>query len=100
MSGVPAVAFYKTSWPTYLIGKQIVSVPHLAMPNLLAGEEIFPEFVQAAATPDNIARAALALLRDEPRRQALKTRLRKVIASLGGPGAPARAADAIVNLIP
>src|SRR5258708_6713635 len=50
--GVSAVVFYKTSWPTYLIGRQMLNVEYIAMPNLLAGEEIFPEFVQQAATPE------------------------------------------------
>ena len=99
MHGVPALVFYKTSWPTYFIGKQIVSVPYLAMPNLLAGEPVFPEFVQGAATPENLARAALELLRDDTRRQTVKVKLEKVVASLGGPGASARAADAIVSLL-
>lgn len=99
MFGVPAVVFYKTSWPTYFIGKQIVSVPHLAMPNLLAGEEIYPEFVQHTATPENIASAALDLLRDEKRRRDVKAKLAKVIASLGSPGASTRAAEAIVRLL-
>jgi lipid-A-disaccharide synthase len=97
--GVPAVVFYKTSWPTYLIGKQILTVNHIAMPNLLAGEEIFPEFIQTAATPENIARAALELLRDDARRQVVKTKLATIISSLGGPGATARAAEAIVSLL-
>jgi len=96
--GVPAVVFYKTSWPTYLIGRQIVSVKHLAMPNLLAGEEIYPEFIQDAATPENIAQAALALLRDELRQAAVKAKLAGVVASLGKPGAASRAAEAIVSL--
>jgi lipid-A-disaccharide synthase len=97
--GVPAVVFYKTSWPTYCIGRQIVSVKYLAMPNLLAGEEIYPEFVQDAATAENISRAALALLRDESRRVVVKAKLAEVVASLGGPGAAARAADAILSLM-
>jgi lipid-A-disaccharide synthase len=100
MFGVPAVVFYKTSWLTYLIGKQMLNVEYIAMPNLLAGEEIFPEFLQAAATPANIARTALELLRDDPRRRAVKIRLAQVIASLGEPGAAARAADAIARLLP
>lgn len=100
MFGVPSVVFYKTSWPTYLIGKQIINVPFIAMPNLLAGEEIFPEFIQRAATPENISRAALELLRDNARRQAVKTKLAQVIASLGGPGAAGRAADAVLSLLP
>jgi len=99
MFGVPAVVFYKTSWPTYLIGKQLLTVKHIAMPNLLAGEEVLPEFIQAAATPENIARAALVLLRDEKRRQAVKASLANIVASLGGAGAPARAAEAIVSLL-
>ena len=100
MFGVPAVVFYKTSWLTYLIGKQMLNVEYIAMPNLLAGEEIFPEFLQAAATPENIARTALELLRDDQRRRAVKSNLAQVIASLGGPGAAARAADAITKLLP
>jgi len=98
MFGVPAVVFYKTSWPTYLIGKQILNVKYIAMPNLLAGEEIFPEFLQRAATAENLARAALELLRDDARRREVKIKLAQVISSLGGPGATARAAAAIVRL--
>ncbi|MFO1513900.1 MAG: lipid-A-disaccharide synthase [Verrucomicrobiota bacterium] len=98
--GVPAVVFYKTSWPTYVIGKQIVTVKYIAMPNLLADEAIYPEFIQHQATPENISRAALELLRDEKRRGAVQDKLAKIIASLGGPGAAARAAAAIVRLLP
>jgi lipid-A-disaccharide synthase len=100
MFGVPAVVFYKTSWLTYLIGRQLLNVKYIAMPNLLAGEEIYPEFIQRAATPTNIARAALDLLRDDARRRVVKTRLAQVVASLGGPGAPTRAAEAIVRVLP
>ena len=99
MFGVPAVAFYKVSWLTYLILKPIVDVPHVAMPNLLAGEEVFPEFIQQAATPENLSRAALEFLRDGARRQAVIAELGQIIASLGPPGATARAARAIVSLL-
>jgi lipid-A-disaccharide synthase len=97
--GVPAVVFYKTSWPTYVIANQLITVKYLAMPNLLAGEAIYPEFIQNDATPENISRAALELLRDEARRKTVKTKLAQVIGSLGGAGAPERAAAAIVSLL-
>jgi lipid-A-disaccharide synthase len=100
MFGLPAVVFYRTSWPNYFIGKQIVDVKYLAMPNLLAGEEIFPEFIQPAATPENIARAALELLNDPTRRETVKLKLTKVVAALGDRGATTRAADAITSLRP
>ncbi len=97
--GVPAVTMYKTSWATYEIGKRIVKVKSLTMPNLLADEEVFPEFIQNAATAENISRAALELLQNDSRRQSLKAKLAKIVASLGGPGASRRAAVAIANLL-
>jgi lipid-A-disaccharide synthase len=97
--GVPAVVFYKTSPATYFAGKQLVKVKYLAMPNLLADEPLFPEFVQGAATAENLAGAAIELLRDEKRRAAIKARLSETIASLGPPGATRRAAQAIIRLL-
>jgi lipid-A-disaccharide synthase len=96
--GVPTVTLYKTSWSTYQIGKRIVKVKWLTMPNILADEEIYPEFVQDAAMAENIAGAALELLQNEPRRMQIKKRLAQVVSSLGGHGATARAATAILNL--
>jgi lipid-A-disaccharide synthase len=98
--GVPTVAIYRTSWIEYQIGKLIVTVRYAAMPNLLADKEIFPEFIAFMATPGNIARAALDLLRNPQRRRDIKTQLRAVVASLGTPGASQRAADAILRLDP
>jgi lipid-A-disaccharide synthase len=95
--GLPTVALYKTSWSTYQIGKRVVKVNFLAMPNLLAGAPIFPEFVQDAATPNHIAGAAIELLKHPEKRELIRARLREVVASLGGPGASRRAAEIIVE---
>jgi lipid-A-disaccharide synthase len=97
--GVPAVVFYKTSLATYLVGKQVVRVQHLAMPNLLAGETVYPEFVQGAATGENLARATLALLEDKARHAEVRAKLARIVASLGPPGASRRAARAIASLL-
>src|SRR5579872_6136102 len=51
--GVPTVALYKTSFLTWQIAKRIITVKYGAMPNLLANRELFPEFIQDAATADN-----------------------------------------------
>jgi len=97
--GVPTVALYKTSWSTYQIGKRVVTVRYLAMPNLLANEPLFPEFIQHDATPDKIARAALDLSHDASRRDAIRKRLALMRESLGGRGAAERAAEAIARLL-
>jgi len=97
--GVPAVALYKTSALTYHLAKRMVRVKYLAMPNLLANETVYPEFIQAAATAENLAREAGDLLANEARRQAVQAKLRQVVASLGGPGASARAAAAVLSVL-
>ena len=96
--GVPTVTLYKTSWLTYQIARHIVTVKSLTMPNLLAGETVYPEFIQNDATPENLSRAALELLQDESRRTKIKAQLTKIISSLGEPGAAGRAAAAILSL--
>jgi len=96
--GVPTVALYKTSWSTYQIARRIVKVKYLAMPNILADESLFPEFIQDAATPHNIAEATLELLNDAPRRSRIRVRLREIVDSLGGPGASERASKAVLAL--
>ena len=98
--GAPTVTLYKTSWLTYQIAKRIVTVKSLTMPNLLANQDIYPEFVQGHATPEKIASAALDLIQNEPRRIQIKKRLAEVVSSLGGPGASTRAAAAILSLFP
>jgi lipid-A-disaccharide synthase len=96
--GVPAVTIYKKSLLGLAIDLGIITVKSLTMPNLMAGEAVYPEFLAEAATPENVALAALRLLRDEPRRQQIKSKLAGVVASLGEPGASRRAAAAILSL--
>jgi len=96
--GVPTVTLYKTSWFNWEIAKRLVTVKWATMPNILAKDEVFPEFIQSAATPENIAGAALELLQNESRRAQIKRRLAEVVSTLGEPGASARAATAILSL--
>lgn len=96
---MPAVTLYRTSWATYQVARHVATVSHLSMPNLLAGREVYPEFVQHRATAANLATAALALLRDPERRQGVKRDLGRIVQSLGGPGACDRAATAIAGLL-
>jgi lipid-A-disaccharide synthase len=96
--GVPTVVIYRTSGPTYQIAKRVIKVKYLAMPNLLAGEAVYPELVQHNVAPERIAAETLALLKDEARQRAIKQKLAKVVESLGPPGASQRAARAICSL--
>ena len=93
---VPTIALYKTSWSTYQIGKRIIQVPFLAMPNLLAGKAVMPEFVQDAGTSDALAEAALRLLTIPGALMEARKELAQVRQLLGPPGATERAAERIL----
>ena len=66
------------------------------MPNILAGEELFPEFIQSQASPENLAEAGLRLLQDKTERNRILYGLDQVASQLGEPGAAPRAAQAIL----
>ena len=65
----------------------------------MAGEALFPELIQNEATGEKIAEVALNLLRNPAQLQAIRGKLKKLVAWLGEPGATERAADAIIELL-
>jgi lipid-A-disaccharide synthase len=96
--GLPFVLLYKAAWLTFFIGRRLVKVKWLGMPNILAGREVVREFLQEAARPDAIAAALTPLLDDPAARATSQSDLQSVIATLGPPGASDRAASAILEL--
>jgi len=99
LAGLPAIVFYKTAALTYRVGRHLVHVRHLAMPNLLAPEPVYPELVQDQATPERLAALIEELWLDDARRLRIREALQQVRARLGPPGACARAAEAIVECL-
>lgn len=97
--GVPTITLYKTSWLTYQIARSIIRVDYLAMPNILAGRSLFPEFIQSAATSQSIGKEAIRLLEHPDELQSIREGLTSVIQKLGVPGASIRAAKQIVLLL-
>ncbi len=93
--GMPLVVIYKVAWLTWAVGKRLVKVPFLGMPNVLAGREIAREFLQQAAQSEPIADEMLRLLANDDARHRLERELAEVVAQLGEEGAAERAAVAI-----
>ncbi len=93
--GLPMTILYRVAWLTWVIGKRLVQVPFLGMPNILAGREIAREFLQDAARPEAIAAELRRLLTDAAARDGMQRDLAAVTAQLGEGGAGARAAAAI-----
>ncbi len=54
--GIPLVIAYRTSPVTFAIAKRLVRIPHIGLPNIIAGEGIVPECIQDEATAAGLAR--------------------------------------------
>jgi len=99
---LPFVMVYRVTALTYLLGRSTVKVPHFAMVNLVAGEQVVPELVQHDFVPEIVAAQVRRIVPDgEPRRKMLRglhlarTQLRGMF---GAASAATRAAAAIHKL--
>jgi lipid-A-disaccharide synthase len=94
---LPFVLVYKVSWPTYFAARLVLKTKHLGMPNVLAGMEIIPEFIQHEARPDIISKAVLKLMNDQAARDMMISEFDTIIAKLGESGASMKAAQVILD---
>jgi lipid-A-disaccharide synthase len=94
---LPFVLVYKVSWPTYLAARLVIKTEHLGMPNVLAGRQIIPEFIQHCARPDAISKAILRLMNDRDARELVISEFDAIIAKLGESGASTKAARVIID---
>ena len=96
---LPMVVVYRISPLTYALGRPFVSVPHYAMANLIAGHEVVKELIQTDFRPETVAREVLRLLEDPAWRTRVLEGLGRVRAQLGPPGASARAAAVVMEVL-
>ncbi|MFZ5862127.1 MAG: lipid-A-disaccharide synthase [Nitrospirota bacterium] len=97
--GTPLVMAYRVSPLTAWIGRRLISTPHLALVNVVAGRRVVTELVQEQATAEVLAAAIAPLLADDRANEAMRRELAAVRAALGEPGASGRAADAVLALL-
>ena len=64
----PMVITYRTMRLTWIVGRAMLHVDHVGLPNLLAGTRLVPELLQDDATPDRLGTLLLDRL-DHPDRQ-------------------------------
>ncbi len=95
---VPTVIVYRLATLTYILGKLLVKIPNIGLPNIIAGRRIVPELLQSDVTPDNIARQSIALLTDKVVREQAMADLTEVREKLGETGAVNRVAQVILEV--
>ncbi len=97
--GTPMVMAYRVAPLTYWLGRILVTIPNIALVNVVAGKRVVPEFVQHAATPRSLAAALAELFRSPEKRQQMIRELEKVKSRLGEPGGSRRVANLLAELI-
>ena len=78
----PMVITYRLNPVTYRMVMRRRILPYVGLPNILAGEFIVPELLQADATPANLAQALGNLLDSKSARDGLHDRFARLHASL------------------
>jgi len=96
---LPFVLIYKVAWPTYLAARLVVNVKYLGMPNVLAGREVVPEFIQHRAKPEAIAKAVWQLMENADAQERMISEFDTIVGKLGVGEASEKAAGAIIEEI-
>jgi len=94
----PMVIAYKQSPFTWALMRRMLYLPYIGLPNILAGENLVPEFVQDKATPGNLANALLDLLHDAGAQRRQIDKFREIHLTLRQNTAQ-KAADAVLAVL-
>ena len=93
----PMIIVYKTSISSYLLGRILLKIPYVGLPNIIANKRIVPELLQFRVTANRVGDLALKLLADSKKLGQMKVELKRVVQKLGKPGAVDRAARVVVE---
>jgi lipid-A-disaccharide synthase len=103
--GTPAVILYRVNTLTWELGRRLVYVTHLGLPNVIAGRAVVPELLQGDVRPGVIASETVKVMHDAALRgsiardyAAIRDSLRSPVAlAAGDGGAPECAARLILE---
>jgi lipid-A-disaccharide synthase len=97
LCGKPFCVVYRTGWITYQIAKRLINLKSVGLVNIVAGETVVPEFLQAEMNSENLAAFCCRLLSDPSASETMIQKLSLVRGRLGKPGAAEHAAELIAH---
>jgi lipid-A-disaccharide synthase len=97
VTGLPMVVVYRMGFFSHLIGRMLVRLPHVAMPNLIADRRVVPELIQGECNPARIAEELRHYLERPEEAQRVRAELAEIRDRLGGPGIYRRAAEQVLG---
>ncbi|MBL7901171.1 MAG: lipid-A-disaccharide synthase [Bacteroidia bacterium] len=93
---LPQVVCYKAGSLSFAIGKRLVNVKYIALPNLILDRALVKELIQNDLTPTNISDELKLLLHDAKRKAELNQGYEELFKLLGGEGASERLAVQLI----
>ena len=92
----PTIVIYRISLLSYFIAKMLVKINFISLPNIIAGKEVFPEFIQNS-DPEKIAEKALYMVHNG--KKEIREDIDGIITKLGKHNSYEYARDAIIEFI-
>jgi lipid-A-disaccharide synthase len=99
LAGVPMVTAYKVGGVEALVLRRAINVKSVILANLVAGENVIPEFLQRDCTPEKLSQALRDVLSESPLRRRQLEAFAKIeaIMSTGNQSPSVRAADIVLR---
>ena len=95
--GTPQVVGYITNPITYRIAKKIVKIKYISLGNLIIDRLAFKEFIQDDCNADALVKEVRALIENKDYRERMEVDYADIRAALGGKGASAAVARAMIE---
>jgi len=97
--GVPMLIAYRLSPLTYYLGRLLIRIPFIGLPNIIAGRAIVKELIQTEASASNMATEIERLLSDSAYRTRCVEGLQQVKQRLGSGGGSKNMANLALEMI-
>lgn len=95
--GTPQVVCYGGNEISYRIAKKLVKLKYISLANLIMDKQLFKELIQHDCTPELITKELNRLTGDEDYRKEMMNNYTLVREALGGKGASAKVAGAMIE---
>ena len=101
VAGTPMVVAYRTDWLTASIARAVLQAHSVVLPNLVLGENAFPELLQENCTPEKLSTALKPLLASSLERNAQLSALGQIREKMFLPaGTPSsKAAEVVLSVL-
>ena len=96
---VPMLIAYRLSTITYWLGRLLVKIPFIGLPNIIAGKAIVKELIQYDVTPDNLASEIERLVQGGNYRTLVIAELARVKSLLGEGGGSKNMAELALEML-